>query len=70
MKKLEECKEYYKDLCMSVLAVEGFEKSQFECTELARYNAHKETLIFVYGAEFEKTERNWQREALNEFYKK
>lgn len=69
MKELRECKEYYKDMYMNVLAVEGFEKNAFECVELAQYNAHRETLKFVYGSEFDKIERIWQREALKEFYK-
>lgn len=69
MRKLEECKEYYKDMYMDVLAVEGFGKDIFECVELAQYNAHRETLKFVYGAKFDAIERYWQREALNEFYK-
>lgn len=68
MKTLTECKEYYKDMYMDVLAVEGFEKSRFECAELAEYNAHRETLGFVYGAEFDRIERIWKREALNEYY--
>lgn len=69
MRKLEECKEFYKDMYMEVLAVERFEKSQYECMELAKYNAHRETLKFVYGAEFGEIEKTWQREALKEFFK-
>lgn len=69
MKRLEECKEYYKDLYLNVLEANGFERNIFDCVELAQYNAHRETLEFVYGAEFDKTEKTWQSEALREFYK-
>lgn len=69
MRKLEECKEYYKDLYKDCLQVEGFSKNTFECVELAQFEAHKNTLKFVYGSEFDKIERIWQREASKEFYK-
>lgn len=68
MKKLSECKEYFKDLYMDCLSVKAFEKSIFECTELARYEMHCETLKFIYGEEFEQVEPHWISEALKEFY--
>lgn len=70
MKNLNECKEYYKDLYMNCLAVDGFNKNKFNCTELAQFEAHKNTLAFIYGEEFDNIERIWQKETLKEFYSK
>lgn len=69
MKKIEECKEYYKHLYIDCLAYDGFTKSSYESMEKARFEMLCETLAFVYGSEFKKIERFWQREALKEFYK-
>lgn len=68
MKTLSECKACYKDLYTNCLAYDAFSKNMFDCTELAQFNTLRETLEFIYGAEFGRTERLWQREALNEFY--
>lgn len=68
MKKINDCKEYFKDVFMNCLEEDAFEKSQFESTEKARFEMFCETLKFVYGEEFEKVRLAWTQEALNEFY--
>lgn len=70
MKNLSECKEYYKDLYMDCLEKDSFEKSIFESTEKARYEAFCETLKFIYGADFENIMPNWANDASKEFYSK
>lgn len=69
MRKLEECKEYFKDLHMDCLQEDAFNaRSIFESTELARYRMFCETLEFIYGAEFKNISLKWMNESLNEFY--
>nr|DAV18996.1 MAG TPA: hypothetical protein [Bacteriophage sp.] len=70
MKDLSECKEYYKDLYMDCLKNDSFEKSIFESTEKARYEAFCETLKFIYGADFANIMPNWANDAAKEFYLK
>ena len=69
MKSLIDCKEYYKDLYIDCLKYDAFSKSIFESTEKARHEMFCETLLFIYGAEFDKISQVWSQEALNEFYK-
>lgn len=68
MKKLIECKDYYKDLYMNCLENNSFEKSIFESAENAQYKTFCETLRFIYGADFENIMPHWSNEALKEFY--
>lgn len=68
MKKLIECKEYYKDLYMDCLANTSFEKSIFESTERAKYETFCDTLSFIYGIDFEKIKPIWSNEANKEFF--
>lgn len=70
MKKLTECREYFKDLLTDCLCEDALEKSIFDSTEKARYETFCETLKFVYGQEFELIEPIWVQETLNEFYSK
>ena len=70
MKKLHECKEYFKDVYTDCLAENAFEKSIFESTERARYEMQFEVLEFIYGEDFKKVVNSWQQEALHEFFKK
>ena len=41
MRKLSECKNYFKDLLFNCLDENGFDKRPFDCTERAQY----ETLV-------------------------
>lgn len=68
MKKLEECKEYFKDLYMDCLQEDAFEKNVFESTALARYEMFCETLKFIYGSDFKSARSRWTSEAANEFF--
>lgn len=68
MKKLEECKEYFKDLYMDCLQEDAFEKSVFESTSLARFEMFCDTLEFIYGADFKSARLRWSHEAANEFF--
>ena len=68
MKKIEECKEYYKDLYYNCLESNAFEKNIFDSTDLARYEMFCETLKFIYGDSFEAIFHKWSSEALNEKY--
>ena len=58
MKKLEECKEYYKDLYFNCLESNAFDKNIFDSTDLARYEMFCETLKFA-------PKREIRRRALN-----
>ena len=68
VKKMYECKEFFKGLYLDCLLENSFEKSIFESTSCARYEIFCETLKFVYGQEFEHVKLNWSKEALREFY--
>lgn len=68
MKKINDCKEYFKDIFINCLKENAFEKSQFESTERARFEMFCETIKFVYGDEFDRARSIWTQEALNEFY--
>ena len=68
MKKIEECKEYYKDLYCNCLESNAFEKNIFDSTELARYEMFCETLKFIYGNNFEVVRPVWSSEASDEFF--
>lgn len=68
MKKLIECREYFKDLLTDCLCDDALEKSIFDSTEKVRYETFCETLKFVYGQEFELIKPIWVQETLNEFY--
>lgn len=68
MKKLEECKEFYKDLYFTCIASNAFGKNIFESTDLARYEMFCETLKFIYGDNFENFRPVWSNEAAEEFF--
>lgn len=68
MKKLEECKEFYKDLYFNCLASNAFCKNIFESTDLARYEMFCETLKFIYCDDFENVRPVWSNEAAEEFF--
>ena len=68
MKKLEECKEYYKDLYFNCLESNAFDKNIFDSTDLARYEMFCETLKFIYGDNFEAVRPVWSSEAAKEFF--
>lgn len=68
MKKLNECKEYFKDLHMTCLEENAFEKNIYESTSLARYEMFCETMKFIFGEEFNQISMQWTQESLNEFY--
>ena len=68
MKKLYECKEYFKDLYMDCMEDIALRKSIFESTDLAKFNTLCETLKFIYGADFDYIRPTWMQEALNKFY--
>lgn len=70
MRKLSECKNYFKDLLFNCLDENGFDKNPFDCTERAQYETFINTLKFVYGTEFENIRPTWTQEALNEYYSK
>ena len=70
MKKVIECKEYFKDVLTNCLAENALGKSKFESTEKAMFETLCETLKFVYGDEFEHLKAIWTQETLNEFYSK
>ena len=70
MKKLNECKAYYQDNFVNMIAENSAEKSIYESTEKAIFETLHNTLRFIYGGEFEKLEALWKREALNEYYGK
>ena len=70
MKKLSECKVFFKDLFFDCLDENGFEKSPFECTERAQFEIFVNTLNFIYGNDFEVVRPLWAKEALNEYYSK
>lgn len=65
MKKIAECKEFFKDLYMNCLMENAFEKNVFDSTEKARYEMFCETMKFVYGEEFERIKPTWIQELLN-----
>lgn len=68
MKKINDCKECFKDVFMNCLEEDAVEKSIFESTEKAQIEMLCETLKFVYGEKFENVRLVWTQEALNEFY--
>ena len=68
MKKLNECKEYFKDLYINRFAPNAFGKSIFESLDIARYEMFCETIEFVYGTDFKQIKPIWSQEASNEFY--
>ena len=68
MKKIEECKEYYKDLYYNCLESNAFEKNIFDSTDLARYETFCETLKFIYSDSFEAIRPEWASEAAKEFF--
>lgn len=68
MKKITECKEYYKDILINCLVEDALGKSIFESTEKAMFETLCNTLKFVYGKEFEYLKLTWTQETLNEFY--
>ena len=68
MRKLSECKEYFKDLYINCLASNAFGKSIFESPDIARYEMFCETIEFVYGTDFKQIKPIWSQEASNEFY--
>ena len=68
MRKLNECKEYFKDLYIDCLASNAFGKSKFESPDIARYEMFCETIEFVYGTDFKQIKPIWSQEASNEFY--
>lgn len=70
MKKLHECKEYFKGVYTDCLAENAFEKSIFESKERARYETQFEVLEFIFGEDFKKVVNSWRQDALNEFFKK
>lgn len=61
MKRLEDCKEYYKSVYSSRIAYD-------DDKETTRFNMFRETLSFIYGYDFKVIENLWQQEALNELY--
>lgn len=68
MRKLTECKEFFKDLYCDCLNENGFEESPCECTERAQFETFCNTLHFIYRQEFENVKARWTQEALKEFY--
>ena len=68
MRKLNECKEYFKDLYINCLASNAFGKSIFESPDIAIYEMFCETIEFVYGTDFKQIKPIWSQEASNEFY--
>lgn len=68
MKKLNECKEYFKELHLNCSKYNSFQKNIFDSTELAQYEAFCDVLDFIYGSEFQQVKSVWINEALNEFY--
>ena len=68
MKKLNECKEYFKELHLNCSKYNSFQKNIFDSTELAQYEAFCDALDFIYGSEFQQVKSIWINEALNEFY--
>lgn len=61
MKRLEENKEFFKDVFMDWLQYND------EVTQV-RYRTVTDTLEWIYGEEFRNIEAGWRQEALNEFY--
>lgn len=62
MKKLEECKEWYKDLFITWLEYQDEEDE-------IRLNHLRETLEFIYGEyEVDAAEKKWIQEAKKEYY--
>lgn len=68
MKKINDCKEYFKDVFANCIAEDALGKSIFDSTEKAQFEMFCEILKFVYGEEFEKVKPIWTQETLNEFY--
>ena len=69
MKKMEDCKEYFKDVFKTCKAYGGFEaNSIYDSTERAQYETLCETLKFIYGEEFKSAAPRWAQEALNEYF--
>lgn len=62
MRTLAGVKEYFKDVYTDWLKSDRYGK------ELDRISMITETLRFIYGADFDKVEREWRNEALDEFY--
>lgn len=69
MKKLEECKEMYKDAYMTCLDCSAFRRSSFAIAELTAFNTTRENLRSIYGAEFDEIQPYWCQEAVDEYYK-
>lgn len=70
MKKISECKEYFKDVLTNCLIEDALGKSIFDSPEKAMFETLCNTLKFVYGKEFEYLKPIWSQETLNEFYSK
>lgn len=70
MKKVTECKEYFKDVLTNCLNEDALEKSIFDSPEKAMFETLCNTLKFVYGEEFEYLKPTWMQETLNECYSK
>lgn len=68
MKKINDCKEYFKCIFTNCLAEDALGKSIFDSTKKAQFEMFCETLKFVYDEEFEKVKPIWTQETLNEFY--
>lgn len=68
MRKLADCKNFFKDLCMDCLDVDATGKSIFDSVEKARYEMYCETLQFIYGQEFDAVRPYWAQDTLNEYY--
>lgn len=68
MRKLSECKEFFKDLYFNCLDENGFERNPLECTERTQFETFCNTLNFIFGHEFENIRPIWTQESLNEYY--
>lgn len=68
MKKISDCKEYFKDVFMDCLEENALKKNKFESTENVRFEMLCETLKYIYGEDFNKIRPTWTQKASNEFY--
>lgn len=70
MKKVIECKEYFKDILTNCLVEDAIGKSIFDSAKKAMFETICNTLKFVYGEDFENLKPLWTQETLNEYYSK